>query len=449
MTSDAGGGVQPLPLRGAAGYRSAYPVDRNNGIMWGGRGLAAGLSGGGRATLPRIEITVAPEIAWHENRDLRLAPTPGAQGAFQYPYHSLDWPQKHGDRPFFAVGPGQSAVAVSAGPLAVRAAAESLWWGPAYRYPILLSNTAGAVPHVTVVTDRPLWIGIGHLRGRMMWARLSESDFFDDQSTNNARLLTGLFLDLQPWFLDGLTLGAGLFYQLPWDDPASHMLDLFTFALTEEENSSGNGLASVTARWVHPESGFEAYMEWAREDFWLNTEDIFTEPDHALGYVMGFAKLFSGSTAATLLHGEWTNLQTHSEHRSLNRARPSFFVHELSHTHKGQLLGSSLGPGSDAQFLGASRIGAHRTLGVYIERVRRDEDAYYQRFVTDYGFRGHDVEWTVGLHGTEPLGSLRIDWETAVSRRKNRNFIGLDGRSWDFLRETNLTLELGAWWLPG
>ena len=118
------------------------------------------------------------------------------------------------------------------------------------------------------------------------------------------------------------------------------------------------------------------------------------------------------------------------------------------HTNRGQLLGAAIGPGSDAQYLAADLLFDRRTLGVYLERIRRDEDAYFERFVQIYAFRGHDIEWTVGLTGEETTGNMHIQWESALSRRKNRSFIGLDGVNWNFLRETNLAVTLRAWWQP-
>ena len=133
------------------------------------------------------------------------------------------------------------------------------------------------------------------------------------------------------------------------------------------------------------------------------------------------------------------------------RPQASFYTHSRmrqGHTHMGQLLGAAVGPGSNAQFLSIDALSDSRMIGGYLERIRRDDDAYEMRFARDYGFSGHDVELTAGLHGLEEVGPVTVQWDAGISRRKNRNFIGLDGVSFDFLRETNAALNLTAWWAP-
>ncbi len=442
--------VRLVPARIGATYRSAYPVDRNDGLLWSGRGVSSDVLAGFTAGQGAVRLTVAPTVAWQQNRDVRIVPGPADRSPFAYPYGPIDWPQRFGETSYATWGPGESSLDVAVGALDLRVASEDLWWGPAHRYPILLGNTAPGFPHVSVGTSRPVWIGIGFLRARLMWGRVDESKYFDADPTNDQRLLSGFFADYQPWFLPGLTLGGGLLYHLPWESATSHLFDVFTFPVTQQETSTGNALASVTARWVFPEVGFEAYMELAREDFWLNTEDLITEPDHSLGHTFGFSKLLADGSF--YLEGEWTSLLTHN---LSGRGAPSFYEHSFNrvdiqgHTNRGQLLGSWIGTGADAQFLALTHRSDARQLGVWLERVRRDETTYERLFATNYGFRGHDLEWTVGLHGVEPWGPLRLDWNAGVSRRKNRSFLDLDGRHWSFLRETNLTLDLSAWWLPG
>ena len=107
------------------------------------------------------------------------------------------------------------------------------------------------------------------------------------------------------------------------------------------------------------------------------------------------------------------------------------------------------GSTADAQHLAVSLERGPRVMGGYLERVRRNEDEYYARYGNLYGFRGHDLEWTFGLQGLEPVGPLQLQWQGGISRRKNRSFIGLDGINWAFRRETNAELTLTAWWLPG
>lgn len=122
------------------------------------------------------------------------------------------------------------------------------------------------------------------------------------------------------------------------------------------------------------------------------------------------------------------------------------------HTHDGALLGAWIGPGSNAQYIAIDRLDPARQFGFFAERVRRDDDTYWRVHAPAYGFRGHDVEWTLGaraggwldLPAVEAItGPLALSVEGAMSRRKNRNFVRLDGgRTWEFLREWNYWVDL-------
>jgi hypothetical protein len=285
-----------------------------------------------------------------------------------------------------------------------------------------------------------------------MWGRLDESAYFDADAADDLRMLAGVFVEFQPYILPGLTLGLSGLQHNAWSDAARLAFNLFTFPFTKAEVSEGNGLLSVTAEWALPESGFAVYSEWAREDYWLNLEDVLTEPDHSQGYTIGFEKVYRREGTDVRFTYELAHLGMAAPEqtgRSFSGAR--FYVHgvlEQGHTHRGQLLGAWIGPGSDAQHLSFSLERERRAMGMYAERVRRDEDTYYADFGSTYGFRGHDLEWTLGLHGQERAGDLEVQWQGGFSRRKNRSFIGLDGVNWNFRRETNLELTVTAWWLP-
>ena len=286
------------------------------------------------------------------------------------------------------------------------------------------------------------------MRLQLVWGRLDESDYFDSLD-NDRRLLTGVFGEFRPSFLPGLTLGLAGIQHNDWERGPELFLNIFTFAFSEEENTAGNGLLSLTASWLLPESGFEVYAEWAREDYWLDVEDFLVEPDHSQAYTLGFEKLLGSGVPTMRLTGELAHLEPARTGRT---GSVNYYTHHRirqGHTHRGQLLGATIGPGSNAGYLAFDLLRASRTFGVYAERIRRDDEVYCARFAPVYGFRGHDFEWTVGLHGLEGVGPVTVRWESAVSRRKNRSFIGLDGVSWDFRRETNLALTVSAWWLPG
>lgn len=430
----------PLPVRSDLGYRSSYPFDRNNGVVWAGRGLTQSASGGAVLTAGRVRLTVYPTIAYHQNRDFRTT-WPG----YRYRFSSLDWPQRFGSGPYWSAHPGQSALAVDLGPVFVSAGTENLWWGPAGRYPIILSSTGPGFPHVRMGTARPQWIGVGWLEAGVLWGRLEESAHYDADPINDRRLMTMVTLAYRPSFVPGLALGVDLVQHHLWDDPWQRARDLFV----STDHTDSNALGSLVIDWRIAEGGVRIYSEWAREDHFLDFEDLVTEIDHSQGYLIGLEKRLGAPDRAWRLRGELTRLSrtnTQSE-----RPQPSFFEHGdviQGHTNRGQLLGSALGPGSNAQFIAVDRTSRSGMAGAYVERIRHNDDAYEDFFADVYGFRAHDTELTLGLYGLNRMGPVNLDWDLAASRRKNRDFIGLDYVSWDFVRESNLALTVSATWQP-
>ena len=436
-------GMTPTTVTG--GYRSAYPFDRDNGALWTGRGFVTGLTAGLWIEAGPLRVVLDPAVSYQENRAFDMV----GNVDFRYPYQTLDWPQQPGLGSFWTLSPGQSVIALEAGPAEVAFSTENLWWGPARRYPILLSNTAPGFPHVRLGTTRTVDIGFAELELDFLWGRLDESGHFDAIVGNDHRLFTGVFFELRPASTPGLSLGIAGVQHNRWDDAGRLFLNLFTFPFNEEESSEGNGLISVQASWQLTESEADFYAEWAREDYWLTVDDFLGEIDHSQGYLIGFEKIIRETSPPLRVSGELIHLGASSTFQS--RGRVSFYEHTLvpqGHTNRGQLLGAAIGPGSDAQYLAIDLLLDGRTLGAYVERIRRDEDAYFDHFAQIYSFRGHDVEWTVGLTGEETAGTMHLQWEGALSRRKNRSFIGLDGVNWNFLRETNLAVTMRAWWQP-
>ena len=442
-------GFAPTPVLFRSTFRSAYPYDRNDGVLWGGKGLSAAISGGGAYTVGPLRVVVHPELSFQQNRPFELAGDSG----FAYPDPRIDFPQRFGEGAFWEASPGQSSLSLAVGPLEAALATESLWWGPARRYPLLLGNSAPGFPHLRIGISDTWDVGIGRLAVDLLWGRLDESRYFDDVRGNDHRLLTGVFVELS--LLDGLSLGLAGVQHNRWSRRSSSLLDIFTFPFEEGVNSAGNGLLSLTGRWHLEESEMSVYTEWAREDYWEGLGELIAETDHSQAYTFGFEKVVREARVPLRIRGELAHLGTSATRLSRADRTPqgvTFYQHSTirqGHTHKGQLLGAAIGPGSDAQYVAVEMLLEGRTLGTYFERVRRDEDTYYWRFAEDYRTEGHDVEVTGGLMGEEHAGALALRWNASLSHRRNRSFIGLDGQNRDFLEETNLELGVTACWVPG
>ncbi len=186
--------------------------------------------------------------------------------------------------------------------------------------------------------------------------------------------------------------------------------------------------------------GFAAYLEWARNDFSGSLRDFLLEPDHSSGYTIGFEKTLRGGDAVYRLRGEATHLG-----RLLPvevRASPTYYVHSLvvqGYTHRGQLMGAWIGPGSNSEYLGVDRFDRHGRLGIFLERVRFDDDAYFRLFGSQLGRTGHDVELTAGFSALRFVHDFDVGAALVLSRRLNRNFeVGRDA--------TNVHAQVSVKW---
>lgn len=444
--------LELLPLHSRLSANTAYPRDQNNGAVWSGRGAAAEVTGGVRLRWRGLSAGFAPSIAFQENRDFEMrAVSAKGYSPFIYSGHpgDIDWPQRFGTESYWTLDLGQSYIRAQYRALTAGISTENLWWGPAQRNPILLSNTAPGFPHVTLGSARPVDIGLAHFEMQAFWGRADESDFFDADPGNNERLFQGLIMILQPDGLPGLYVGGARVYHEtipPGGIEFERYLSLFELPFSDYfGNQPGNGIASLFARWVLPESGFEAYFEWAREDYAGNLDDLLKEPDHTQAYTLGFQKLFAQRDHWWRVYGELTHLGQSVTFRS-GRGFFSYYTGGAGHTHRGQLLGAAIGPGSDAQFLGTELYTANGRIGAYVERVRHDDDAYYTTWSRYYGETRHDVELTAGVHQLLFLGDFDLQWSLAYSHRYNRNFIGLDGANWRERVDRNWQMLLGLGW---
>jgi hypothetical protein len=324
------------------------------------------------------------------------------------------------------------------GPLSVVASNESMWWGPGIDNAIVMSNNAAGFPHVSLGTSRLLNIGIGKIEASWIWGRLSESPYFDSADTNNTRFITGIVADLELDVLPGLYVGATrLFYEaMP---PAGLDLGeyfivfqgLFKASQQAADNPSGNDLRdqfiSLFARWVLPASGFETYVEWARNDHSQDLRDFLVQPEHSQSYTLGFQKvMLTGGGGIVRMRAELSNLERSTTIRD-GRSTPRFYIHHLvrqGYTHRGQLIGAGIGPGGRSQHFALDLFRSWGSVGLFTRREVNDNEAYYNLRAQDLlEIRQNDVEIYVGLAGRWLGSRYIVGGELALGRELNRYFI--------------------------
>lgn len=452
--------VAILPAALVAELNTGYPRLQRDGARWAGRGTSTALMAGAGANWGPVSAVLAPVLVTAQNRDFDIVPVP-TPGLSRYGSHThpgtIDLPQRFGANEQEYIEPGASFIRVDGFGFAAGISTETLRWGPARRYPPVLSGTAPGFLHGFLGTGRPVSVGIGTLEAEATWGRLTKSAWFDTLP-DDGRLFAGLVLAFTPAG-SGLTVGGSRVYSryLPEDGLSLDELLLGPYGGVRINPGLGapdadNQMLSAFFRWVFPESRAEVYGEYARDDHWEDADDLLMELDHSRAFVVGLQKVFSGPAGEPRLRvaGEVANLHSSTTWLS-GRGQAIFYTHSQiveGHTHRGQLLGAPIGPGADAQYVAADWFLPRGLVGLGLERVRYDNEVYYQRHAYQFSYRGHDVELAATLRGLWLLSGFQVAGEVGWGVRHNRGFVSLENESRPG-KEDNLRVFLGLAWAPG
>jgi len=425
----------------ATAWNSAIPYERNDGAAWVGRGLTMQAIGGVRVACGGVRLQIAPEI-WHaRNRDFALIGiTVDGMSGYSNPFFSgtgwsADMPLRFGSEPVTGIDPGQTSLEVDAGPVTLALSSESEWWGPGIRNALLLSNHAAGIPRFYVRTRQPVRTRAGLLEARWMVGALVESPYFDFDPANDQRSISGLIVSLAPEFDTNLTIGAArvVYAAIPG---AGALPARFFDAVARwgqganlrraTEGRSADQLVAWFGRWVFPGSGVEVYGEWARVIFPASITSLLTAPYQSQGYTVGLQWLSGLRQSAPVwrVQAEATNLEQPTPTRDVLPL--TFYVSPTprqGYTHRGQVLGAAIGPGSSTQFVALDRFwdAGSRQAGAFLSRTRWQNDAYF-RAPTGLSVWAHDVSLVAGARGVWRADALELSGELLFERRLNYLF---------------------------
>jgi hypothetical protein len=455
---------------------SDLPFGQNDGAMWGGKGYNTRILGGATATFGPIRIVAIPEFVSSTNYaisidplDLRFArPLPGTRSRFASPFNYLpypaDYPYRFGDSAFAKVHPGQSSASALVGSFEGGVSTENEWWGPAIRNPILFSDNAAGFPHAFIRTGKPIKTGIGVFEGRWIVGGLKESDYFDDNVTNDVRSISALSLVWKRSTESGLSLGIGRSVFAPADGYSGVPGHAFDFILgTDHPNARAasdstlsegrDQIFSVFAHWMIPKYGLESYVEWARAEMPASLRDFILYPNHTRGYTAGlqYAHTFADRISRFRVQGEFTNVEQSGSYRF--RPVGSFYTSRgaiQGYTNEGQMLGAGVGPGSSGEWFAADYMRNNFEFGLNFGRTRPNTDAFFARANPNRCF--HDVMVYPGARAAVSTKFFRVRADYSKLTRYNAFFQRVRGcetdetaigdRSWHYL---TLSVSLLGW----
>lgn len=341
-------------------YNTAAPYGQNDGALWQGKGYNTSLTAGVRLEAYGFEVTVKPQVAFSQN--LRFEIMPGVYGS-EYSYFwagNIDLVQRYGDSSFWTFDWGDTELRWSWNTFTIGFGFQSPWLGPAWLNPMLGSNNSGTYPKFDIGLRRTKvtlpWLGwyIGDIEGRIWCGKLSESDYFDNDSSNDYRQLTGFSIAYSPAFLPELTFSINKISIARWDEKSIKYLNPFY-----DTNAVEDQKCSFAVDLLFPAVGFEFYGELGLDDY--NSRG-FANPFHTAIYTIGAKKeisffqkfsYFKKFNIRPEIIFEWNNFEM-SQDFQLQWHYMGYYSHGLikqGYTQDGQIIGAGSGYFGNSQYL--------------------------------------------------------------------------------------------------
>ena len=349
-------------------FNTAAPYGQNDGALWQGRGYNTSLTGGIRFEAYGFEATFKPQLSFSQNMAFDIMPSAyDSEYGYFWGYSKnigVDAPQRFGNKPFFTYDWGDTEIRWSWHTFTVGFGTQSIWLGPAYLNPLLHSNNAATYPKFdiglrkqSIVIPKLGWY-LGDIEFRLWTGYLSESEYFDNNSSNDHNMIHGLSFAYSPSFLPGLTLSANRVCLVKWDwANLKYIWPALANTHIGEQGAGEDQKMSLAANWVFSQIGLKIYGELGIDDFVTDGFPIgyIRYPLHTMAYTIGLEKSISISHENKIygvIHFEWNNTEM-SQDFQLQWPYNFGFHYQITqgYTNQGQWLGSGIGYGGNCQYL--------------------------------------------------------------------------------------------------
>ena len=379
-------------------FNTASPYGQNDGALWQGKGYNTSLTAGIRFEFYGIEATIKPNVNFSQNLGFELM-TSNYDSAFGYIWgyaknKGIDKPQRFGDKAFWTFDLGDTEIRYTWKNFTIGFGNQSIWIGPAYINPILHSNNAASYPKLdlglrkTTIKIPGLNWNIGDIETRIWTGYLSESQYFDNDESNNHNMIHGFTFAYSPSFVKGLTLFANRIALVKWKwENLKYILPLNQNTHIGETDAGEDQKMSFGFNWAFPQVGFELYTEIGLDDF---VPDGFPQgyiryPLHTLAYTAGLKKTFNINQEKQIfgeLHLEINNSEM-SQDFQFQWPYNFGFHHQITqgYTNKGQLLGTGYGYGGNMQYLDFSVLYPKGKSNFTIARWNPDNNYLYSKAI--------------------------------------------------------------------
>lgn len=383
-------------------YNTAAPYGQNDGALWQGKGYNTSLTAGARLEAYGLEATFKPQLSFSQNKEFDIMPSAyDSKYGYFWGYgdnKGVDAPQRFGDKAFFTYDWGDTEIRYTWHNFTTGIGTQAIWLGPAWLNPLLHSNNAPSYPKFDIGLRKTSihlpWLGwyVGDVEGRMWIGYLTESDYFDNDISNDHNQITGLTLAYAPSFFPGLTLGATKICLSKWNDSEfyKYLNPLYGTKGAADGNEVEDQKIAFTANWIVPKGGIDVYAEFGIDDHinWHDTlESYITHYWHAFTYTFGLKKTVKVNEKHNMygeIIFEWNNTEMSQDYQ-MHWPYNFGFHHCImqGYTNRGQWLGSGIGYGGQSQYLAFKLYYPTGNTLFYIHRYNPDNNFLFKEAIYD------------------------------------------------------------------
>ena len=406
--------VQSISLNFDQQNNSLQPISFNDGNMYPARGWQERYSYGVNFKLLIFDINYQPEKLTVQNLTQEYYRGNTGDGNFIFKYfgmvaNNIDNFRQFGYNRIEETTLGQSRAGIKFKYIAAGVSNENIWWGPGKRNSLVFTNNASGFQHYYLKTVEPIKTYIGNFELAGVVGKLDTTRFTEiDQELLNAcqackvfknldeREINGITINYQPKSIPNFYIGyayARQFYRHA-TNAVGDTVNFFSKDLPKQE------IGSMFFRFAMPEDHAEFYGEMGMPNEVPWPWKFFKERMRP-GFVFGATKLVPLKLFDSYLslNVEFTQLQLTNSRDILHEGYPwgggkpnSWYLSTLvkqGWSNNGQLMGASIGPGSNNQSISLCWNKGFNKIGVFVERTVYNNDFYYSVYYNPYAANGY------------------------------------------------------------
>jgi hypothetical protein len=388
---------------------SLLPRSFNDGNMYPARGWQERYSIGINLKLLIFDINYQPEKLTVQNLTQEYYAGNTQDGNFMFKYFGMvanyiDNFRQFGYDRIEETTLGQSRAGIKFKYIAAGVSNENIWWGPGKRNSLVFTNNAAGFKHYYLKTVEPIKTYIGSFELAGVVGKLDTTKYTEiDQELLNICRPCKVFKNLDEREVDAITIN----YQPKWvpnfyigyaytrqyyrhtKDASGEAINFFTKNLPKQE------IGSLFFRFAMPDDHAEFYGEMGMPNETPWPWKFFKE-NVKPGYIFGVTKLvpLNFFNSYFYLNTEFTQLQIMDPRKvfyqgiaNVGGQPTSWYTNtevQQGYSNNGQLMGASIGPGSNNQSISLSWNKGYNKIGIFVERTAYNNDFYAVAYISPY-----------------------------------------------------------------